>query len=80
MKAKISELWDTGIEIIIPNSDENEIQSISDLRKYDNVLIGDRLKDTPVTEIIIDDEFLYVSFRNVTHPTGFGELKICQIN
>ena len=79
MKAITSELWDTGIEIITTENDCNEISSISDLKKCDNVLVGDKLKGLPYYEIILNDSILIVSFRAVMHPTGCGRLRICEI-
>ena len=85
MKAQISELWETGINIIsvaggYEDEDGNvysddEITSFADLRKCENVLVG---KGVP-TEVLIDDEIVYVSFRTVSHPTGLGKLRICEI-
>lgn len=82
MKAIIRELWDTGINIITTESDCNDIQSFADLRKCENVLVGKKEKGVPSyipTEVMIDDQIIYVSFRNVSHPSGFGKLKICEI-
>jgi len=82
MKAIISELWNTGIEIITTENDSNEIQSFADLRKCENVLVGKKGKSIPSympTEVMIDDQIIYVSFRNVSHPTGCGKLRICEI-
>lgn len=82
MKAIIRELWDTGINIITTAADSNEIQSLSDLRKCENVLVGKKEKGAPSsfgTEIMIDDDIVNVSFRTVSHPSGFGRLIICEI-
>jgi len=89
MKAQISELWETGINIIsvaggYEDEDGNiysddEIKSFADLRKCENVLVGKKEKGVPCTEVLIDDEIVYVSFRTVSHPTGWGKLRICEI-
>jgi len=82
MKAIISQLWETGIDIITTANDSNEIQSFSDLRKCENVLVGKKEKGVPSympTEVLIDDLIVYVSFRNASHPTGGGKLRICEI-
>jgi len=81
MEAIISELWNTGIDIITTENDANEIQSISDLRKCDNVLVGKRNKDRwhDETEMLIDDDIVYVTFREVSHPSGCGRLQVCQV-
>jgi len=82
MKAKISELWQTGIEILtIEGADEfsDSIGSISELKKCENVLVGDKIPGTQLTEILLDNDIHVVSFRLATHPTGCGKLKICEI-
>lgn len=78
MKAIISELWETGIDIITTESDWNEIHSIKSLGKCDNIIIGE--KSEYGTEVLIDDLLVEVLFRTVSHPTGLGKLRICQIN
>ena len=82
MKAQISELWETGIQIITTETDSNEITSFADLRKCENVLVGKKPKGVPSylpTEVMIDDEIVYVSFRTISHPSGYGKLRICEI-
>jgi len=92
MKAQISELWETGINILsvaggYEDEDGNvysddEITSFADLRKCENVLVGKKEKGAPSylpTEVMIDDEIVYVSFRTISHPTGFGKVRICEI-
>lgn len=90
MKAQISELWNTGIQIISVadgDFDENgdgysddEITSFADLRKCENVLVGKKVRGIPATEVLIDDEIVYVSFRMASHPTGLGRVRVCEIN
>lgn len=88
MKAIISKLWETGIDIITAenNFDENgdgfgdEITSFADLRKCENVLLEKQEKGVPFREIMLDDEIYCVSFRMVSHPTGMGKLRICEIS
>lgn len=77
MKAQISQLWETGIQIITTGT--NEISSFADLRKCENVLVGKKGKGHAPTEVMIDDEIVFVSFRTVSHPTGCGKLRICEI-
>lgn len=82
MKAQISELWETGIQIITTETDSNEITSFADLRKCKNVLVGKRPKGVPSylpVEVLIDDEIVYVSFRTISHPSGCGKLRVCEI-
>ncbi len=78
MKATISELWETGIDILSVNNDEfNSITSITELRNCDNVVIGKT--HSIATEILIDDILGSVVFRTVTHPTGHGRIRVCEI-
>ena len=90
MKAIIRELWNTGIDIITTGNEENmetgrydgfiyEIKSLSDLRKCDNVLVGEKDPEGPCTEIMLGDSIFMVSFRQVTHPTHLGKLRVCEI-
>ena len=78
MKANISELWVTGIRIIISDNGD-KITDLSDLKKCENVVIGDQ-GPYGSYEILLDDEILDVTFRKVTHPTGCGKLYICEIS
>ncbi len=79
MKAIISELWDTGIDIITTSADSNDIASLSDLHECDNVLIDEKVAGSPFRTILMDDSLYNVSFRTVSHPTGCGKLRICEI-
>ncbi len=79
MKAIITELWDTGLDIITTESDSNEISCMADLRKCENVLVGEKVKYAG-TEVLIDNHLVEVSFRVVLHPTGCGKMSICFIN
>lgn len=80
MKAIISNLWDTSIEIVTTKADANEIQSLANLRGCDNVLIGDKVEGTPAYEIMVDDTIYIVAFRTVSHPSGCGKLRICELS
>ena len=78
MKATISELWNTGIDILSIDNDEfNGIGSVSDLSECDNVHIVKSTKQS--AEILLNNKTFYVSFRQVTHPTGLGKLYVCEI-
>jgi len=77
MEAIIDKLWETGIDIVTTEDDNNEINSVEDLRKCGNVLVGEKLECG--TEILLGDSLLYITFRKVSHPTGCGKLYICQI-
>ncbi len=88
MKAQISELWETGIQIITvaggifdkygDGCQDDEITSFADLKKCENVLVGKKEKGVPFTEIMIDDRIEEVFFRTVSHPTGCGKVIICE--
>ncbi|KKK51865.1 hypothetical protein LCGC14_3110700 [marine sediment metagenome] len=78
MKAIISELWDTGLDIITTENDSGEISCMADLRKCENVLVGE--KHEYFTEAMIDDSLVNIDFRTVSHPTGCGRMSICFIN
>ena len=86
MKAVISELWNTGIEIVTSEREkgqecpEREIESFQDLKSCENVLVGQKDKECPSIEIMLDDQILYVHFRMVSHPTGCGKLRICEVD
>jgi len=78
MKAIISELWNTGIEIITTEDEFEGISSFSELKKFENVLVGDKDKSMPSympREVLIDDIIVYGSFQNYKHPHG-GRLRV----
>ena len=80
MKATISELWETGREIVtFDNSDVDRPCSISDLKKCDNVLVDGRI-DGPKSpfEVIIDDSIFLVEQTTVRHPCG-GNMRILEL-
>ena len=75
MKATITELWDTGIDILTVENDEYEsISSLADLRKCSNVVI-----DGTNGEILLNNVSFTVWFRTAIHPSGHGEIRICEI-
>ena len=80
MEAIISELWETGIDIITTEDEFEGITDLSDLRKCNNVLIGEKCCHGQATEVLIDNSIVEVSFRLVSHPTGCGKLRICEIS
>ena len=80
MKATISELFDTGREIItFDNSDTDRPQSIGDLKKCDNVLVGSRISGPKSPfEVMIDDCIALVAPCTVHHPCG-GTMYILEV-
>ncbi len=79
MKAQISELWDIGIDILSIVDSDDSITSFNDLRKCENVLVGEKEEGSPYTSIMIDNGLFDVLFRKVSHPSGGGKLHICEI-
>jgi hypothetical protein len=79
MKATVKNLWSTDREIItVDDSEFNSISSFSELKKCDNVLIGDRIESTGPREVIIDNNYYLVLDNKVRHPSGFS-MKILEI-
>lgn len=80
MTATISGLWDTCRELItFDNSDTDRPQSIADLKKCDNVLVGDRIAGPKSPfEVLIDNRIVLVAPCTVHHPRG-GTMYILEI-
>jgi len=68
MKATISELWNTGREIISFDNDEFERPfDINDLKECDNVIIGKKHKFMG-TEVFIDNDIYYANHVKIKGP------------
>ena len=79
MKATISELWETGRQIIsFDDSDTERPQTFSDLKKCENVLIGDKLEWCTGREVFIDNDIFIVTPNICHHPYG-GRMYILEI-
>jgi hypothetical protein len=82
MKATISELWNTGREIIsFDGSEFDRPSTFSDLKKCDNVLLGDKVYMGPgcrAMSVLIDDKIIIVSTATVRHPVG-GTMYVLEI-
>ena len=79
MKATINELWGTGREIISFDTDEFERPtSISDLKKCDNVLVGERICKSGPYEVMIENSIYFVSPRKIHHPAG-GSMYVLEV-
>ena len=79
MKATISQLWETGREIITFDGNEFERpQTFSDLKKCDNVLLGDKIPGTKIREVLIDNSIVLVEPIKVKHPFG-GTMYILEL-
>ena len=79
MKATISQLWETGRELINFDSDEFERpQSFADLKKCENVLLGDKIPGTRMREVLLDNSIVFVEPMKVRHPAG-GTMYILEV-
>ena len=79
MKATISQLWETGRELITFDEDEFERpQSFTDLKKCENVLLGDKIPGTKMREVLIDNSIVLVEPMKVRHPAG-GTMYILEV-
>lgn len=71
MKATIHQLWETETQIIAFDDSEFERPtSFSDLKKCDNVLLGDKIENTKMREVLIDDSIYLVEPIKRSHPYG----------
>lgn len=79
MKATIFELWETGREIVtFDDSDVDRPQSFADLKKCDNVLLGDKIQGTRVREVLVDDSLVFIEPTKVRHPSG-GTIYVLEV-
>lgn len=74
MKATITETF-TGALILSDAADPefSRIQSLSDLRKCENVLVEKQVKGCPFITIMIDDKIYEVIKSTFKHPYGGRE-------
>ena len=81
MKATVRRLWDTYREIIsFDNSEFDRPTSISELKKCDNVLVGDKICKGGPTEVMIDNHIYLVMPAKIRHPSGCGSMYVLEIN
>ena len=79
MKATVNQLWDTCREIIVYDDSEFERpQSFADLKKCENVLLGDKIPGTKMREVLIDDSVVLVEPMRVRHPVG-GTMYVLEV-
>lgn len=76
MKATISPLWESGVDIITDGSEFARPLSVSDLKKCDNIVVGGRIGDS--YEVLIDEQILRVAVRTFRHPCG-GSFRALEI-
>ncbi len=81
MKATISQLWETGRELItFDDSEFDRPTSISDLKKCENVIVGAKICKGGPTEVMIDDSIYLVMPVKLQHPSGGGSMFALEIN
>jgi hypothetical protein len=81
MKATIEDLWETGREILAYDGSEfDRPKSISDLRKCENVLVGEHI-DGPKSpiEVLIGECLCLVSPVKLRHPSGGGTMYVLEV-
>lgn len=78
MKAIISELWETGREIVVSDSDEDRPLTFSDIKKCDNVVFGESIPGTRMREALIDERIVILSATKVHHPIG-GTMYVIEV-
>ena len=80
MKAEIVPLWETGREIItFEGADEFErLTSFDELKKCENVLIGEKIPGSRAREVLIDNSIVIVERTTVRHPVG-GTMCILEV-
>lgn len=71
MTAEIQELWDTGEEII-------NVDSIEDLRKCENVIVGAK-NQYGYYEVLIDNSIVFCKMAKRRHPADGSSLYVCAI-
>ena len=80
MKATVNQLWNTYREIISFDGSEFERPTaISDLKKCENVIIGDKICKGGPTEVMIDDRIYLVVPVKLQHPSGGGSMYALEI-
>ena len=80
MKATVNQLWDTCREIIsFENSEFERPTSMSDLKKCENVIVGEKICKGGPTEVMIDDSIYLVTPVKLQHPSGGGSMLALEI-
>ena len=83
MKATVKYLWETGREIItFDNSEFDGPRDFGQLKKCDNVIVGERVDEDPrckTREVLIDDKIFFVNPSNVRHPATEDEIRVLEI-
>jgi len=83
MKATVKYLWETGREIIsFDNSEFDRPRDFGQLKKCDNVIVGERVDEDPrckTREVLIDDKIFFVIPSRVLHPATGDEIRVLEI-
>ena len=83
MKATVKYLWETGREIIsFDNSEFDRPRDFGQLKKCDNVIVGERVDEDPrckTREVLIDDKIFLVIPSHVRHPATGDEIRVLEI-
>jgi hypothetical protein len=79
MKATINQLWSTCREIVSYNdSDTERPKSIAELKKCENVLLGQKVDKNGPTEVMIDNDIFFVMPVKLHHPMG-GTMYVLEV-
>jgi len=79
MKATIEDLWETGRQILAFDGPEfGRPKSIADLKKCNNVVVGDKIPELKMQEVMIDNRIFFIQSTTVRHPMG-GTMYILEV-
>lgn len=73
---QITELFNTGRYILTEDEFHNP-QSFTELKKYDNIILGDKFSPDMI-EAIVDNSIVMLSKNTVQHPQG-GTMHIIEV-
>lgn len=80
MKATIDQLFNTTREIICyDHSDFDRPTTFTELKKCENVLVGDKVPQLKAYEVLIDDYIVWVSPRAIRHPATGDRMKVLEV-
>ena len=83
MKATISQLWETGRDIISFDSDEfSHPTCFAEIKKCENVIVGDRKNGVDKyypREVLIDDHVYMVQVIEVHHPADRSKMILLEV-
>ena len=80
MKATVTQLFDTYREIVsFDNSEFDRPTSIRDLKKCENVLVGEKICKGGPTEVMIDDSIYLVMPVKLRHPADGSTMFVLEV-